>query len=137
LPQGKRGGLAPFGRKGKDADGANLTDLGCPDCRGVLAVEVLANGQLSFTCRIGHAFSAESLMTAKEDELETALWTAVEIYEEVVLLEREMALRVREAGARQTAIAYERRARAALRNVTALRALIAADGPPKVPSRSG
>ena len=51
--------------------------------------------------------------------------------------EREMAQRVRAAGARRTATAYERRARTALRNVTALRALIAADGPPRVPSGSG
>jgi two-component system chemotaxis response regulator CheB len=129
VPRGKRGGLAPFGRKGQSQEGAWLTDLGCPDCRGVLAVVELPGGQLSFACRVGHTFSGESLTVAKEDELETSLWTAVESLEEIVLLHLELAGRFRQAGAPVFASEYGRRARLAKQHITGLRRLIARDKP--------
>lgn len=47
------------------AEGAELTDLGCPDCPGVLAL-LRTENQMSFVCSVGHAFSSESLIEAKE-----------------------------------------------------------------------
>ncbi len=64
-----------------------LTDLGCPDCRGVLAVrEEGRQGHLAFACSIGHAYSGESLISSKEEQIEDTLWSAVEVYQEIALL---------------------------------------------------
>jgi hypothetical protein len=129
VPRGRRTGLAAFGRRGRDGAGALLADLGCPDCSGVLAIEELPGGQLSFTCRIGHTFAGASLQIAKEEELETALWTAVETFEEVVMLHLELAARFRRNGGRAFAVRYERRAALARKQSKALRRLIARERP--------
>lgn len=76
-----------FGRPGASADGYYPADLGCPDCRGVLYVaEVRKQGFLSFRCRVGHVFSAESLLEFKEDRLDEALWTSLELCDELIQL---------------------------------------------------
>src|SRR5688500_12337193 len=101
--------VLPFGREieGESAPG-DLTDFGCPDCRGVLAVQELGKtGHLSFACRVGHTFSGESLSRVKEEQLEYSLWTAVEVFEEIVLLHRELASRERALGAGSHAEAHE------------------------------
>lgn len=61
-----------------------LTALGCPDCRGVLAVaELGTHGYLRFACQIGHVFSAQALLSSKETELEDCLWSAAEAAKEL------------------------------------------------------
>src|SRR5688572_5852439 len=106
----KRTGNAPRLRQGqefgRDRDSApgGLTDLGCPDCRGVLAVQEIGDGgHLSFECRVGHAFSSESLVAAKEEQLETALWTVVELFEEMNMLHNDLAARARDSGGQELA----------------------------------
>src|SRR5262245_34041849 len=65
-----------------DADGWFATDLGCPDCSGVLQVAVFGPRRyLRFRCRVGHAFSGETLLEAKEEQLERALFSAGETLE--------------------------------------------------------
>jgi two-component system chemotaxis response regulator CheB len=61
-----------------DTDELNPTLLSCPACAGVLAVR--RNGDsfhCHLECSVGHKFSFESLLEAKEDELEKAMWSAV------------------------------------------------------------
>lgn len=107
-----------------------MTDLGCPDCRGVLAVrEEGKKGHLAFTCRVGHAFSGESLLKGKEEQLEQALWAAVEVYEEIVVLHSEMSVRARTGGVRNIAQAYDRRAKRAEGLMSELRGIISRDTP--------
>src|SRR5512147_2841771 len=63
-----------------------LTDLGCPDCSGVLALhEVGPSHYPTYACSVGHRFSSDDLTQAKEHQLETALWTAVETLGELRL----------------------------------------------------
>jgi two-component system chemotaxis response regulator CheB len=108
----------------------DLTDMGCPDCRGVLAVrEEGPKGHLSFTCRVGHAFSGESLIEVKEEQLEDTLWASVELFEEVILLHKELAARARANGVRALAGSYDRRSQTAEHHMKSLRALIAQDTP--------
>src|SRR3954469_25076533 len=91
--RGSGGEIPSFGRSTGPTDGA-LTDLGCPDCRGVLATrEEGKKGHLRFTCQIGHGFSQESLIAAKEEQLENSLWSCAETYEEIVRLHEELATR--------------------------------------------
>ena len=99
---------SPLGRA--TTEDGELTDLGCPDCSGVLAFR-RPSGQLSFACSVGHAFSGDSLVDAKEEEVEHALWRAVETYLELIVIHRELASQARAEGT--DALATEREARAA------------------------
>lgn len=126
----------PFVRTGADAGGV-LTDLGCPDCRGVLTVNDTGDsGFRLFRCRVGHAFSLESLVPLKEDELETALWTAIEVCEELASLHDEKGKVA--AASNDTALARSHARRVALvrRHSGQLRALVLQTGTPSgSPSR--
>jgi two-component system chemotaxis response regulator CheB len=118
----------PFGRSAPGSPAGDLTDLGCPDCRGVLAVrEEGARRHLAFSCRVGHGYSGESLIAGKEEQLESSLWSAVEVYEEIVLLHDEMATRARADGVRELADAFQDRAERARVLMADLRQIIARD----------
>jgi two-component system, chemotaxis family, protein-glutamate methylesterase/glutaminase len=72
----------------KVGSSGELTRLTCPDCHGVL--EQVREGKYEFyRCRVGHAFSMESLNEEKEVEIEEALWAAIQVLDEQVdLLDR-------------------------------------------------
>jgi len=63
--------------------------LSCPQCGGVLN-EVAEQGTTRFRCQIGHAFTAETLVAAQDDELERALESALRMHRERVVLFRRM-----------------------------------------------
>ena len=69
----------------------------CPECQGVLW-EVKDADLARFRCRVGHAYSAESLLTAKSEELEGALWGALRALEESAAISRRMADRAKKSG---------------------------------------
>ncbi|MGB3640121.1 MAG: chemotaxis protein CheB [Rivularia sp. (in: cyanobacteria)] len=69
--------------------------FGCPDCGGTLWELEQAN-LLRFRCRIGHAYSLESLLAKQSDALEDALWFALRALEEKASLSRRMAKRMRD-----------------------------------------
>jgi len=53
----------------------------------VLVVRALhTGGALHFRCRIGHAYTEDELLTAKEQRLESHLWAAVTAFEELAAL---------------------------------------------------
>lgn len=62
----------------------------CPECNGTLW-EIREGKLLRFRCRVGHAYGAESLLASKNEELETALWTALRTLEEKAALHRRLA----------------------------------------------
>lgn len=106
------------------------TDIGCPDCSGVLYVSELGDqGFLSFCCRVGHVFSIDNLVEFKEDRLDEALWTAVEHLDE--LIQPHTALVDRRGGGKETDSCSGPAARIqrALRHCDALRRLIRTEGP--------
>lgn len=63
--------------------------LSCPQCGGVLN-EVAEQGTTRFRCQIGHAFTAETLLAAQDDELERAMASALRMHRERVVLFRRM-----------------------------------------------
>jgi two-component system chemotaxis response regulator CheB len=109
-----------------------LTDLGCPDCRGVLAACRAGDaGLITFACRVGHAFSFQELVEAKEIQVEEALWMTVEIYDELSELYTRLAELAREDDDPAVARAHETRSRRARETAEALRAAFEADGSTK------
>jgi two-component system chemotaxis response regulator CheB len=57
------------------------SDITCPDCAGTL-YEIKGNAGVRFRCRVGHAYSEETLVAAQEASVERALWTALRALEE-------------------------------------------------------
>jgi two-component system chemotaxis response regulator CheB len=69
----------------------------CPECQGVLW-EIKEGELMRFRCRVGHAYSAESLVRAKSEALEAALWSALRALEESAAISRRMAERAEKNG---------------------------------------
>jgi two-component system, chemotaxis family, protein-glutamate methylesterase/glutaminase len=62
----------------------------CPDCGGVLWE--IDDGEFTrFRCRVGHAYSPETMLAAQGDVLEEALWTAMKTLEESARLSKRLA----------------------------------------------
>jgi two-component system chemotaxis response regulator CheB len=100
--------IAMMSRFATDFDTEKLGDPSgytCPDCNGSL----VSISEGNFRCQVGHAWTAEALLSARDDELEGALWIAVRSLQEKVKLARDMASKA-DAGLlvrRYTAIAEE------------------------------
>jgi two-component system chemotaxis response regulator CheB len=61
----------------------------CPDCNGSLVAVSHGN----YRCRVGHAWTAEALLSARDEEVEEALWVAVRSLQEKAALSRRLAKR--------------------------------------------
>ena len=76
-----------------------VTEIGCPDCSGVLSQLKDDDGpHLRFVCKVGHAYSLYSLLQAKEDQLEQALWSAISLFQHVEMLDDLLLTHIDETG---------------------------------------
>lgn len=120
-PAGEPPGPAPADMKVEvDVEGFSLeamegehpgkpSGFSCPDCNGVLWE--IQDGQLErFRCRVGHAWSPESLLTHQSEGLEAALWIALRSLEERAALARRLAEPARRRGHLITATRFEEQA---------------------------
>ncbi|MBE9216244.1 chemotaxis protein CheB [Plectonema cf. radiosum LEGE 06105] len=78
-----------------DSRAGKPSTFGCPDCGGTLW-ELEQGNLLRFRCRIGHAYSLESLLAKQSDALEDALWFALRALEEKASLTKRMGKRMRD-----------------------------------------
>jgi two-component system chemotaxis response regulator CheB len=69
----------------------------CPGCGGVLW-EIQDGDLLRFRCRVGHAYSVESVLAEQDEALEDALWVALKTLEESADLSRRMAKQAHDRG---------------------------------------
>jgi two-component system, chemotaxis family, protein-glutamate methylesterase/glutaminase len=69
----------------------------CPECGGVLW-EIRDGDLVRFRCRVGHAYSIESMMAAQSEGVEEALWAALKTLEESVNLSRRLEDKARKRG---------------------------------------
>lgn len=89
----------------------------CPDCGGVLW-EIHDGDLLRFRCRVGHAFSVESMFSGQADEIEAALWAAMKTLEESASLARRMMKQAKDRGQDWLARSFEERLAEAERHST-------------------
>jgi two-component system chemotaxis response regulator CheB len=99
--------IAPPPMRGDDHRGMPAP-FSCPDCGGTLW-ELDDDDVLRFRCRVGHGWTAESLLSAKDGVVEESLWAAVRALEEQADLFGRMSRRAGGQGARRVASHYEDR----------------------------
>jgi two-component system chemotaxis response regulator CheB len=95
----------------------------CPECGGVLW-EIRDDEMMRFRCRVGHAYTAESLTQEQALTVETSLWMAVRALEEQGAVKRRLAERARRN--RQTPLAdrLDQRVRQLDKQADEIRALL-------------
>jgi two-component system chemotaxis response regulator CheB len=59
----------------------------CPDCNGAL----ISVSEGNYRCHVGHAWTADALLHARDDEIEGALWVAIRSLQEKAKLSRRLA----------------------------------------------
>jgi two-component system chemotaxis response regulator CheB len=95
----------------------------CPECHGTLW-EADEQGIVRFRCRVGHVYSAESMLAAQTDSVDRALWTALRALEERAALTHRLAERAQQRRHKWVARAFEERAQAADGHAAVLRELL-------------
>ena len=90
----------------------------CPECGGALW-ERDEDGALKFRCRIGHAYSPDSLVNAENEAVEGALWSAVRSLEESAAIARRVGRAVS-----AFAPEFETKAQQRLRDAEIIRGLL-------------
>jgi two-component system chemotaxis response regulator CheB len=96
----------------------------CPDCNGVLW-EIDEDEIFRFRCRIGHAWSPESLLAQQNDGIEAALWIALRSLEERGALSRRLSRAATERGHHISAGRFHEQAEEAEHGAALVRALLA------------
>ena len=87
----------------------SITELGCPDCAGVLKARNDGHGDHRlFECHVGHRFSLQSLLKSKELQLECALWTSLVLLAHVEMVCEEFANDHAQNGKLQRAVIRKR-----------------------------
>lgn len=81
----------------------------CPECGGVLW-ELKDGELLRFRCRVGHAYTSETLTTEQAVAVEHALWSALRALEEQAAVRRRMAERAKHQGRTASVERHEARA---------------------------
>jgi two-component system, chemotaxis family, protein-glutamate methylesterase/glutaminase len=98
----------------------------CPDCGGVLWE--IDDGEFTrFRCRVGHAYSPETMLAAQGDVLEEALWTAMKTLEESARLSKRLAAGERERGHEWMAERFDLKEREARDRADVIRRFLASD----------
>ena len=100
----------------------------CPECHGTL-FEVQDGELLRFRCRVGHAYSAESMEAEHTDSLEAALWAALRALEESAALARRLGSQAAQLRGSQVAQRYLARAAEREQQAAVLRRVLDRQGP--------
>ncbi|MDX6380877.1 MAG: two-component system, chemotaxis family, protein-glutamate methylesterase/glutaminase [Rubrobacteraceae bacterium] len=96
----------------------------CPECDGPLW-EIRDEELLRFRCRVGHAYTAESMLAEKSDALESALWASFNTLEESVEISHRLAAEARARGQYHAATRFEERAQKTKEQASLIRQALA------------
>jgi two-component system chemotaxis response regulator CheB len=103
--------------------GARPAAFGCPACHGAL-FELPDAPPVRYRCRVGHAWSADSLLAEQSDELESALGVALRALKEKAALSDRLARHATNRGSEAIAHRYRLSGAEVERAAAALRELI-------------
>ena len=98
----------------------------CPECHGVLWE--IDDDTVRFRCRVGHAYSPETLVAEQSNSIDVALWAGLRALEENAALMNRMAKKMREQGSTRSAVRLDEQADGALERAETLRRLILGRG---------
>jgi two-component system chemotaxis response regulator CheB len=98
--------------------------FGCPDCAGAL-FRIHEGNLTRFRCRVGHAWSPESLLSRQTIAMESALWMALRALEEKATLNIDLADRAQDRNQPTSAERFRGSAAEAHRAAEMVRRLIA------------
>jgi two-component system, chemotaxis family, protein-glutamate methylesterase/glutaminase len=107
----------------------------CPECHGVLW-ETEEGGTLRFRCRVGHAFTADTMLEDQGVDVERALWAALRVLEENSELSARLAEKARMGGRQHAEKRYSERAEESRHNAKLLRQLLTRGSQEPKPARS-
>jgi two-component system chemotaxis response regulator CheB len=114
---------ADLGKVGDISEVAEPSSFLCPDCSGGLW-EVKADNLIRYRCRVGHGYSAESLLASQEPAVERALWAAVRSLEDRAALGERLADAWRPRRAPNLVDHFSRLAEQSHANAAAIRSLL-------------
>jgi two-component system, chemotaxis family, protein-glutamate methylesterase/glutaminase len=107
----------------EDAQPGEIAPFACPDCGGTLW-ETEEGGTASYRCRVGHAFTMNSLVSRHVDSLERTLWSAYRALEERAAMSRRVARRLADHGRLEPAKRFERQANMSSNQASELKTLL-------------
>jgi two-component system chemotaxis response regulator CheB len=123
--------LDPAALVGDDRPG-QPSPYSCPECGGVLW-EIQDGAFARYRCRVGHAYSPETMLGAQDDVLEEALWSAMKTLEESARLSQRLAKNERERGREWMAKRFEEKEADARERVEVIRRHLLRDDDANVP----
>ena len=100
---------------------------GCPDCGGPLQEIGSVDGLSRYRCRVGHAFTDESLLAGQNEGVEAALWAAIRTFEEQATVLARLTEKSKQSGSLAMEIYYETRSVKAQQDARILREFIVAN----------
>jgi two-component system, chemotaxis family, protein-glutamate methylesterase/glutaminase len=101
-------------------ESGELTPYTCPECHGVLA-SIREGQRIRFRCHTGHAFSADSLLSAVTENIEESMWSAIRSIRESVIFLNHMGDHFAEENDPKLAALYFRKAKEAERRADVLK----------------
>ncbi|MGE5646305.1 MAG: chemotaxis protein CheB [Acidobacteriota bacterium] len=99
------------------------TGFTCPECHGSLW-ELRDGEVVHFRCRVGHGFSASSLVEAQDEDVENAIWAALRALEESAVLSRKLEQDARGRNSARVAERFARKAGEQEKHASVLRRLL-------------
>lgn len=126
--------IAEFDREALHAHTRRSTTSGftCPECHGSL-YEIQEGELVRFRCRVGHAYSEDSLIADQAESLEAAMWTALRALEERAALARSLARRSQQQSRNISARNFEEMAAEAERRADVIRQVLLKDSGMELP----
>ncbi|HEV7280777.1 MAG TPA: chemotaxis protein CheB [Pirellulaceae bacterium] len=111
----------------KNEDLGKPSGFTCPDCGGALFER---GGTLTpwMRCHVGHTYTPAGLLAAQEEEVESALWTALRTLEEAVGFRKQMTKRMVERGLKTLSEQLAREVGEYEQQAASLRRLLLGDG---------
>ncbi len=101
--------------------------LSCPECNGTL-FDIQDGKLVRFRCRVGHAYSTETLFAEQGEHVEAALWSAMVALKEKAVLCRRMMTSMRQRGHERPALRFEQHMKDAEQRATLIKDLLESRG---------